>query len=584
MKSTTKPISENFPRIQETIKSLPFLHKTDLKSLFLDSKKQTKEFLGTQETSAEAESDRRKDMLQVLWSFSVMGVTNFMFLWAIYRQYFPYNLRVHMEKYAYKMMGWVSPNVHVTFHEYTGEHLKRSGAYVAIRNYLSLNSTTRAKRLKANESKDSKSVVLSLDDHEEIEEEFGGVKVKWISNVRTRDNESRWGRSSDERRFFTLTFHRNHRKMITESYIEHVLREGKAIEVRNRERKLFTNNSSQDWFSWRERKWSNVPFEHPATFDTLAMDPAKKEEIKKDLIKFSRGKEYYKKVGKPWKRGYLLHGPPGTGKSTMISAMANFLDYDVYDLELTTVKDNSELKRLLLDTTSKSIIVIEDIDCSLELTGQRKKKEDDDDDEEDEEEKKEAERKEKREREAKQNRVTLSGLLNAIDGLWSACTGEKIIVFTTNFVDKLDPALIRRGRMDNHIQMSYCRYEAFRVLAKNYLEIETHVLYEEIKRLLEETDMSPADVAENLMPKSDEEDENTCLKRLVLALEEAKEKAREMAEEEEKKKARKEERKKEKKKKAEEEEKKKKTGEEETVKKKNKAEENGDASDQENGN
>jgi len=87
------------------------------------------------------------------------------------------------------------------------------------------------------------------------------------------------------------------------------------------------------------------------------MGSKKKEDIKKDLIKFSKGKDYYAKIGKAWKRGYLLYGPPGTGKSTMIASIANFLDYDVYDLELTTVKDNSELRKLLIDTTAKSIIV-----------------------------------------------------------------------------------------------------------------------------------------------------------------------------------------------------------------------------------
>ncbi|GJM96930.1 hypothetical protein PR202_ga13808 [Eleusine coracana subsp. coracana] len=58
------------------------------------------------------------------------------------------------------------------------------------------------------------------------------------------------------------------------------------------------------------------------------------------------------------------------------------------------------------------------------------------------------------------SKVTLSGLLNFIDGLWSACSGERIIVFTTNHVDRLDPALIRRGHMDRHIEMSYCRAQA----------------------------------------------------------------------------------------------------------------------------
>ncbi|KAK9038366.1 hypothetical protein V6N11_023241 [Hibiscus sabdariffa] len=129
----------------------------------------------------------------------------------------------------------------------------------------------------------------------------------------------------------------------------------------------------------------------------------------------------------------------------------------------------------------------------------------------------------------KESEVTLSGLLNFIDGIWSACGGERIIVFTTNHVEKLDPALIRRGRMDKHIEMSYCRFEAFKVLAKNYLDMDSHPLFGEIERLLEETDMTPADVAENLMLKSDddEEEDEACLKSLIEALKGAKEEAEE---------------------------------------------------------
>jgi chaperone BCS1 len=296
-----------------------------------------------------------------------------------------------------------------------------------------------------------------------------------------------------------------------------VLEEGKMITMKNRKLKLYTNNPSEDWWKTK-KKWSSITFEHPARFETLAMDPKKKEEIIDDLIKFKTGKEYYTKVGKAWKRGYLLFGPPGTGKSTMISAMANFMNYDVYDLELTTIKDNNDLKRLLITTSSKSIIVIEDIDCSIDLTGKRKKKKD--------------HVYESKYYGTMESKVTLSGLLNFIDGIWSACGGERIIIFTTNFVDKVDHALIRRGRMDMHIEMSYCTYEAFKVLAKNYWDVESHDgLFPIIQTLIGETNMTPADVAENLMPKSITEDFETCLKNLIHSLENAKKMAEEKAKE-----------------------------------------------------
>ncbi|CAD6256330.1 unnamed protein product [Miscanthus lutarioriparius] len=208
-----------------------------------------------------------------------------------------------------------------------------------------------------------------------------------------------------------------------------------------------------------------------------------------------RSEEYHSKVGKAWKRGYLLHGPPGTGKSTMIGAMANFLEYDVYDLDLTSIKDNAELRKLFLDTTDRSIIVIEDIDAiEVELTTKRKGKEaakENDDNH------LVIELSEKNNK----GKVTLSGLLSFVDGLWSACGSERIFVFTTNHVDRLDPALIRRGRMDRHIEMSYCRFEAFKMLAKSYLDITEHSLFGEIGQLLDEIDTTPADVADNLMPR-----------------------------------------------------------------------------------
>ena len=95
--------------------------------------------------------------------------------------------------------------------------------------------------------------------------------------------------------------------------------------------------------------------------------------------------------------------------------------------------------------------------------------------------------------------MTLSGLLNFIDGLWSCCGDERIIVFTTNHKEKLDPALLRPGRMDVHIHMSYCTPCGFRQLAFNYLGIRDHFLFGDIEDAIRTTKVTPAEVAEQLL-------------------------------------------------------------------------------------
>lgn len=468
-----------------------------------------------------------------MWATMGSTIASFMFVWAIIRQYCPYEVRRYFEKYTHRIMGFLYPYIKISIHEFTGDRLKRSEAYAAVEAYLSVNSSKSAKRLKAEMGKDSSNLVLSMDEYERVTDEFRGVKVWWVSGKVMSPTRSMSYYPEQEKRYYRLTFHKRYREIITEAYLEHIVKEGKEIRVRNRQRKLYTNSPGYKWPSYKQTMWSHIVFEHPATFETMALEPEKKQEIIEDLVTFSKSKDFYARIGKAWKRGYLLYGPPGTGKSTMIAAMANLLNYDVYDLELTAVKDNTELRKLLIETTSKSIIVIEDIDCSLDLTGQRKKKAEKLSDDEKEKLDKEISRKEPKEEGS--SKVTLSGLLNFIDGLWSACGGERLIVFTTNYVEKLDPALIRRGRMDKHIELSYCRFQGFKVLAKNYLNVETHTLFDTIQKLMEETKITPADVAENLMPKSPSDNVEKCLSSLIQALKEGKEEAeRKQAEEERK--------------------------------------------------
>jgi len=99
--------------------------------------------------------------------------------------------------------------------------------------------------------------------------------------------------------------------------------------------------------------------------------------------------------------------------------------------------------------------------------------------------------------------VTLSGLLNVLDGLWSCCGEERIFIFTTNHKEKLDPALLRPGRMDMHIHLTYCNFSAFEQLAFNYLGISQHTLFDQIEGLLRDVQVTPAEIAGELIKISD---------------------------------------------------------------------------------
>ncbi|KAG0545132.1 hypothetical protein BDA96_02G335400, partial [Sorghum bicolor] len=99
----------------------------------------------------------------------------------------------------------------------------------------------------------------------------------------------------------------------------------------------------------------------------VVMDPALKESVIADLDRFLRRRDYYRRIGKAWKRGYLLYGPPGTGKSSLVAAMANYLRFNLYDLDPSHVHSNTSLQKLLTAMPNKSILVIEDIEALFKI-------------------------------------------------------------------------------------------------------------------------------------------------------------------------------------------------------------------------
>ncbi|KAI4376247.1 hypothetical protein MLD38_014032 [Melastoma candidum] len=449
---------------------------------------------------------------------SLLGVLAF--CQSLLQSVFPPELRFAALKFFSRVSSCFSSYCYFDITEIDG--VNTNELYNAVQLYLSSFVSSSGTRLSLTRAVNSSATTFGLSNNDSISDVFDGVSVQWEHVVTQRQPQSfSWRPLPDEKRGFTLRIRKKDKTLVLDSYLDHIMEKANDIRRRNQERLLYTNSRGGSLDS-RGHPWESVPFKHPSTFDTLAMDPEKKREIMDDLRDFTDGQSFYHRTGRAWKRGYLLYGPPGTGKSSMIAAMANYLGYDIYDLELTEVHSNSELRKLLMKTSSKSIIVIEDIDCSVNLSnrwkggngvggggvGMRGSSDYCD-----------SFPQENHEGNNSKATITLSGLLNFTDGLWSCCGSERIFVFTTNHIEKLDPALLRSGRMDMHIHMSHCGYGALKILLKNYLGMDEGmggVEWGELREAAEKGWMTPADVSEVLI--KNRRDRGKAVRELIEAM------------------------------------------------------------------
>lgn len=163
------------------------------------------------------------------------------------------------------------------------------------------------------------------------------------------------------------------------------------------------------------------------------------EELLNDAKEFLSQQEFYEERGCPFRRGYLIYGPPGVGKTSTILAIAGALDLNICMLNLANKNLGDEkLTNLLLNAPPSSIILLEDVDHAIYHSMQHQRRAEDAISEES----------------SGEDSVSLSGLLNSIDGV--IAQEGKVIFMTTNHVERLPEALIRPGRIDVTKYMYVC--------------------------------------------------------------------------------------------------------------------------------
>ncbi len=184
---------------------------------------------------------------------------------------------------------------------------------------------------------------------------------------------------------------------------------GHAVGLANEEHRNKNVTYVNDKNGW----WMRVRLSPRRSMNSLFLREGLFDEIIGDANGFLRGSDRYLNRGLPYRRGYLLHGPPGNGKSTIIQVLATELNLPIYLLSLTEpeMTDNS-LALALGRTPDRCLLVIEDFE-KIDMD---------------------------------QTDITVSGLLNAIDG--PLASEGRLLVITANEPDAINKYFLRPGRVD----------------------------------------------------------------------------------------------------------------------------------------
>ena len=321
-----------------------------------------------------------------------------------------------------------------------------------------------------------------------------------------------------------------------EKFIDDLHNDFKKSIQENRKNKKFiytlvgSSDGNNNYDNGIKNLWEECEFKSNRNFNNLFFD-SKKKLINK-LNFFINNKEWYDYEGHPYTFGIGLHGPPGTGKTSVIKCIANKLNRNIIIIPLSKIKTQREFSEYFFEEYytrnnrnkidfSEKIIVFEDIDCMDDIVKNRKlknknKKDLDELDDitnkqgKDSEEQMSAEMKIQTQllnkiakkvdddhiesvmvdiEKSKDDKITLSFILNIIDGIRE--TPGRILIITSNDYESLDPALVRPGRIDLTLEMNNASVDVIREMYNHYYG---NIIPEEYDKKLKDYKISPAKI------------------------------------------------------------------------------------------
>ena len=207
--------------------------------------------------------------------------------------------------------------------------------------------------------------------------------------------------------------------------LEEVVEYNQQFKVRSDKREVYT---------WDGYNWNKLTDVKMKNLDQVIIDKRIKKSLVEDIDQFMGREQWYAQKSIPYKRGYLFYGSPGNGKTSLSSAIADYLNRSICTVTLSEIKDDGYMRDVFSKTKADSILLFEDVDT---MFSKRKSK----------------------------NKLTFSTFLNCLDGVFYK--HGLIVVMTTNHVEKLDPALIRSGRIDFKMNIDNPEFKE----VKSYIEL-----------------------------------------------------------------------------------------------------------------
>ncbi len=171
---------------------------------------------------------------------------------------------------------------------------------------------------------------------------------------------------------------------------------------------------------WGARETLRMPKRAPGT---LCLPAGFYEGVEARVRAFLQGRDAYEHAGIPWRFGILLHGAPGTGKTSLSHVLASRLGMRLAVIPLADLRSDEELVSAFTSASDRAIVLLEDVDSAF-----------------------------RKRQTGETEGITFSGFLNCIDGMLAPHNG-RVLIMSTNHPESLDAALIRPGRVDLNVEL-----------------------------------------------------------------------------------------------------------------------------------